>query len=124
MDKRNLISIGALGVMVFFAFGSVPDEDAEFAFEPEVKGAATEEVVATDSAGTGVAECDAYLKRYRCYLNKSGIGTSAADMAEKSYKDSIQQASSLGGDIAKKAIADSCKQSEDAMKAQFEDGGC
>ena len=31
MDNRNLISMGALGVMVFFAFGSLSgDVDSEF----------------------------------------------------------------------------------------------
>jgi hypothetical protein len=126
MDNRNLISMGALGVMVFFAFGSVSgDVDSEFGeMEDIMKEIAEENAVATPASGTGLAECDAYIERYRCYLNKSGVGTDVADQAEKSYTDSIKQAGALGGDVARKAIAESCTTTADAMKDQFDESGC
>ena len=65
MDKRHLFSVGALGVMVFFAFGSVSGDmetefgDLEEILEEAAVEAAAEEAVAVDAGGTGIAECDA-----------------------------------------------------------------
>lgn len=131
MDKRHLFSVGALGVMVFFAFGSVSG-DTETAFdvmeetmEDAAVEAVAEEAVAADASGTGIAACDEYLKRYRCFLGKLGGDTSAADMAEKSFKDSLSQVGDgPGSDMVKKAVADSCTQAVGSIESQFADQGC
>jgi len=128
MDKRHLFSVGALGVMVFFAFGSVSDPTDSPTFEnldsPELE-LAIEAEAAAETDGTGIAECDAYLERYRCFLGKLGGDTSAADMAEKSFKDSLSQVGSgPGSDMVKKAVADSCSQAVGSMESQLKDQGC
>ena len=131
MDKRHLFSVGALGVMIFFAFGSVSgDMETEFGeleeiLEEAAVDAAVEDAADAGSSGTGIAECDAYLQRYRCFLGKLGGDTSAADMAEKSFKDSLSQVGSgPGSDMVKKAVADSCTQALNTIESQFADQGC
>ena len=128
MDKRNrtgerhILSVGALGVMVFFAFGSVSDSSQEFGNNEEIR--LTPVADAADVSGTGLPECDAYLKQYRCFLEKSGVGSDAADSAEKAYKQSVEQAQSFGMAMATQAITDACKQTADSMREQFEKQGC
>ena len=99
--------------------------DLEEILEEAAVEAAAEDAVAVDAGGTGIAECDAYLKRYRCFLGKLGGDTSAADMAEKSFKDSLSQVGSgPGSDMVKKAVADSCTQALNTIESQFADQGC
>jgi len=122
MDKRNLISIGALGAMVFFAFGSVDEGDSDFStinLERPADVAPAAAAPASAGGGTGIAECDEYLKRYRCYLGKLGQDTSSADQMESGYK----QGAALSPD-SKKMIGDSCTQALDMMKSSLDQQGC
>lgn len=122
MDKRNIISIGALGCITFFAFGSVSEDDVQIT-RPEIVTEAVEASVDGTPDSIGLAECDAYIKRYRCYLTKKGLGTQAAEQTAKSYKQTLEQTKGMG-DVGKKAISQACTQGEDSMKAMFEAEGC
>ena len=128
MLKKHLFSTGALGVMIVFAFGSVGDLDGlETEFEEisaEVNTDAEAKPAGAASGTTGIAECDEYIKRYRCFLEKMGQPSSAADQMEKTWSDALGSTSGAGADIAKKAMADSCKQSLGSIEAQFTAQGC
>jgi len=68
---------------------------------------------------TGIAECDAYMKIYKCYLGK--LPAAAKGPAESAYKKTIEAwkkgiAAAMGTGAAKKAIADGCKKAVEAFK--------
>ena len=132
MIKKNLVSVSALGVMVFFAFGSTGStttvtysDDFNSSAGGEAAPVAADAAPAASSGGaTGIPECDAYLAKYRCFLKSMNQPTDAADQMEKTWKDSISNLPAAGADIGKKAIADGCKQSTSSMETQFSNAGC
>jgi hypothetical protein len=122
MDKRSGLSVSALAVMIFFAFGSV-DTD-EMATAPTATNPASVDKKSTPAASaseTGVAECDAYIKRYRCFLGKLGGDTSAADQMVQGYMTGLSAGPS---DQTRKIIADSCTQAMTMMSDQLDKQGC
>jgi hypothetical protein len=63
---------------------------------------------------TGVAECDAFLKQYKCVVSKMPAGKEAAEQAMKTMTDAWKQAAA--NPQAKAALADTCKKAAEAQK--------
>ncbi len=70
-------------------------------------------------ATTGIAECDAYIKRLMSCDKYPQQGKDAL----KQSMDAWKQASGAGGDAAK-AAADACKKADEAASASLKQMGC
>lgn len=70
-------------------------------------------------ANTGIAECDAYIKRLMSCDKYPQQGKDAL----KQSMDAWKQAAGAGGDAAK-AAADACKKADEAASASLKQMGC
>jgi hypothetical protein len=103
------------------------DKPADTAGTPTTDTAATGDTAAkpadTAAAGgdanTGIAECDAYIKRLMSCDKYPQQGKDAL----KQSMDAWKQAAGAGGDAAK-AAADACKKADEAASASLKQMGC
>jgi len=115
--NKNLISGLALGTMIFFAFGSTGGSVDMSEFEDI--GSIEPTTTADSSAGSGtvgIPECDEYLKRMRCLMEKTGGDASTLDTTADSWRQ--------GAAFSKDTIQEACKTAMTSANAGFESQGC
>ena len=128
--KRFVLVLVALGAVAMFV-GCKKDKKKDAADEA---GKTTDTATATDTtatdkpadpaaaggdASTGIAECDAYIKRLMSCDKYPQQGKDAL----KQSMDAWKQAAGAGGD-ASKAAADACKKADEAASASLKQMGC
>lgn len=87
--------------------------------KPAEPAAGGDTAAAGGDATTGIAECDAYIKRLMSCDKYPQQGKDAL----KQSMDAWKQAAGAGGD-ASKAAADACKKADEAASASLKQMGC
>ena len=116
MNQKNLISAFALGTMVVFAFGSTGgsvdmSEFENVSMEPVAVSGST-----AGGGAVGIAECDEYLKRMRCLMEKTGGDTSSLDTSADAWRQ--------GAAYSKDTIQEACKTALTSAGPGFDSQGC
>ena len=126
--KRFVLVLVALGAMGMFAACKKDKKKDEGGEAGKTTDTAATDTATTDKpadpaaggdATTGIAECDAYIKRLMSCDKYPQQGKDAL----KQSMDAWKQASGAGGDAAK-AAADACKKADEAASASLKQMGC
>ncbi len=112
--------MGALGLIVFFVFGSTTSTTTV----PEAKGPTRITDATAAGSSIGIPECDEFIARWRCFLGKTGVSTKPADDMEEIWKKSYDNIPESSKKMGLNTLVGACKQSTSDMEAQFSGEGC